>query len=178
MPLVAGVMITVFATCAWVQVRYWRDAVVLFEHTISVTQNNGLAQGALGEALYFRGETIRASWHFQEAIRLDPPNGLAGLAWVMATTANPKFRNGAKAVELAKMANHLTHYKDPEHLGTLAAAYAEAGNFPEAIDTARQALELARQVGRTDLAKDIEKRRSLYQQGQAYRDEAYDTFQK
>jgi len=177
MPLVATALISGFATCAWFQVRHWRNAVTLFEHTLNVSQKNGLAHGALGEALYFRGETVRALWHFQEAIRLDPTNGLSGLAWVMATTANPKFRNGAKAVELAKLANQLTNYKDPEHLDTLAAAYAEDGNFPEAIGTAVKAIELASQAGRNDLAREIDRRRSLYQHAQAYRDEAYDTFQ-
>ena len=139
LPLVAGVMIVVFGTVAWFQVGHWRNAVSLFQHTLSVTQNNLLIQGALGEALYFRGEVDQALVHFQEAIRLDPPLGLAGVAWVMATTSNPKFLNGAKAVELAKLANQMTSYQQPEPLDALAAAYAEAGNFPEAISTAERA---------------------------------------
>jgi tetratricopeptide (TPR) repeat protein len=178
LPLVTGVMIAICVTCAWFQVGYWRDAVRLFEHALRVTGNNALAQGALGEALYFRGEVDRALGHFQEAIRLDPPNGLAGLAWVMATTSNPQFRDGAKAVRLAKLANQITNYKQPEMLDTLAAAYAEAGNFSEAISTAQWAVELARAGGRTDLAREIEPRVALYRQGQAYRDAAYGTFLK
>jgi len=178
MPLVAGVLIAVYATCAWFQVRHWRDAVSLFEHTLSVTGKNAMAHGNLGQAFYFRGEVTRALGHFQEAIRLDPPNGLNGLAWVMATTSDTKFRYGAKAVQLAKQANQLTQYKQPDYLDTLAAAYAEAGNFPEAIDTARQALELAHHAGRTELARNIDQRIALYQQGRAYRDETYETFQK
>jgi protein O-mannosyl-transferase len=177
-PLAGAVMIAAYGTCAWVQVSYWRDTVTLFEHTLSVTKNNSMAQGTLGGALYFRGETIRALGHFQEAIRLDPLNGLNGLAWVMATTSNPKFLNGAKAVQLAKQANQLTQYKHPDFLDTLAAAYAATGNFPEAIDTAQMALALARQGGRTELARNIGQRIALYQQGRAYRDESYDTFQK
>jgi len=178
MPFVSGVLIVACAACAWFQVGYWRDSISLFEHTLSITENNVIAHANLGEALYSRGEVNRALWHYKEAIRLDPPVGLSELAWVMATTGNPKFRNGVKAVQLAKLANQLTQYKNPHHLDALAAAYAEERNFPEAIKTARQALELARLTGRTDLARAIEKRMSLYQQGQAYRDEAYDTFQK
>jgi tetratricopeptide (TPR) repeat protein len=177
MPLLAGVIISVFAVCTWFQVRYWRNAVTLFEHALSVTPNNAIANGALGEALYFRGEIDRALRHFQEAIRLDPPNGLSGLAWVMATTCNTKFRNGAKAVQLATIANQLTNYRQPDYLDTLAAAYAASNNFPEAIKNARLALGLAREAGRTDLAMDIEKRLSLYQKGQVYCDEAYDALQ-
>lgn len=178
LPLVTGVMIAICATYAWVRVGYWRDAVRLFEHALSVTENNALAQGALGEALYFRGEVDQALGHFQEAIRLDPANGLAGLAWVMATTSNPQYRDGAKAVRLAKLANQITSYKQPEILDTLAAAYAEAGNFSEAIITAEWAVELERARGATDLAREIEPRIALYRQGQAYRDEAYGTFLK
>ena len=173
LPLVAGIMIVALGTVAWFQVGYWRNAVTLFQHTLSVTQNNLPIQGALGEALYFRGEVDQATVHFQEAIRLNPPLGLAGVAWVMATTSNPKFLNGAKAVELAKLANQMTNYQQPDALDTLAAAYAEAGNFPEAISTGQWAAELARASGRTDLAREIQQRLALYQQGRPFRDEAY-----
>ena len=96
----------------------------------------------------------------------------------MATTSNPKFLNGAKAVELAKLANQMTSYQQPELLDILAAAYAEAGNFPEAISTAERAAELARADGKTDLAREIQQRTALYRQGHPYRDEAYETFQQ
>ncbi len=177
LPLVAGVMIAVYGTVAWVQVGYWRNAVTLFQHTLSITPNNPMIEGALAEALYYRGEKDQALVHFQELITLNPPLGLAGLAWVMATTRNPKLLNGAKAVELAKLANQMTSYQQPEALDTLAVAYAEAGNFPEAISTAQRAIELARASGRPDLAREIQERLALYRQGRPYRDEAYETFQ-
>jgi len=177
MPLVSGVIILLYGTCAWFQVSVWRDSVALFEHTLSVTRDNALAHGALGEVLYFQGKVDQSLVHFQQAIRLDPGNGLNGLAWVMATTGNPRFLDGAKAVELATMANKLTQYKQPGFLDTLAAAYAAAGNFPEAVNTANQALALARGAGKTDLAREIEKRLKLYRQGRIYRDEAYDALQ-
>jgi protein O-mannosyl-transferase len=178
LPLVAGIMIVVFGIAAWFQVGYWRNAVSLFQHTLSVTQNNLVIEGALGEALYFRGEKDQALVHFQKVIRLNPPLGLSGAAWVMATTSNPALLNGAKAVELAKLANQMTSYQQPEPLDTLAAAYAEVGNFSEAISTAQRAVELARASGRSDLANEIQQRLALYRQGQPYRDEAYETFQK
>jgi tetratricopeptide (TPR) repeat protein len=178
LPLVAGVMIAVYGTVAWFQVGYWRDAVTLFQHTLSVTPNNPMIEGALAEALYYRGEKDQALVHFQEFIILNPPLGLAGVAWVMATTRNPKLLNGAKAVELARLANQMTSFQQPEALDTLAAAYAEAGNFPEAISTAQRALKLARASGRSDLAREIQQRLALYRQGRPYRDEAYETFQK
>lgn len=178
LPLVAVIMIVVYGTAARFQVGHWRNAVSLFQHTLSVTQNNLLIQGALGEALYFRGEVDQSLVHFQEAIRLDPPLGLAGVAWVMATTSNPKFLNGPRAVELARLASQMTFYQQPEPLDALAAAYAEAGNFPEAVSTAERSIELARAGGRPDLAREIQQRLALYRQGRPYRDEAYETFQQ
>lgn len=177
LPLVAVIIIVVYGTVARFQVAHWRNAVSLFQHTLSVTRNNLLIQGALGEALYFRGEVDQALVHFQEAIRLNPPLGLAGVAWVMATTSNPKFLNGPKAVELARLASRKTSYRQPEPLDALAAAYAEAGNFPEAVSTAERAIELARAGGRPDLAREIQQRLALYRQGRPYRDAAYETFQ-
>ncbi len=148
MPMISGVMILIFSTCAWFQVCFWRDAVSLFEHAVYETSDNALAQINLGVALYFRGEVDRALRHFQEAMRLDSPDSLNQLAWVMATTGNPKFLNGAKAVELATATNKLTQYEQPAYLDTLAAAYAAAGNFPEAIKAAGEAIELARTPAR------------------------------
>ncbi len=178
MPLISGVLIAACAACFWFQVGYWRNSISLWEHTLSVTKDNFPAHVNLGEALYFRGEINRALRHYEEAIRLNPPLGLIELAWVMATTKDPEFRNGAKAVELARKANRLTQYKNPRYLDVLAAAYAAAGKFSEAISTAYQALEMASLDGKADLAQDIEKRISLYQQGQVYCDEAYDAYQK
>ena len=67
------------------------------------------------------------------------------LAWVLATCPEASVRNGAEAVELARRAVKLSDGREPAILGTLAAAYAEAGRFPEAVQTARKALELATQ---------------------------------
>jgi cytochrome c-type biogenesis protein CcmH/NrfG len=87
----------------------------------------------------------RAVTHYQAAIAIQPANAyfLNNLAWVLATCPNPQVRNGPKAVELAQRAERLGGAGNPAVLGTLAAAYAEAGRFPEAVRTARHALDLA-----------------------------------
>ena len=82
---------------------------------------------------------------------------------------NRKFRDGAAAVKMAERANQLTGYREPEMLDTLAAAYAEAGRFPEAIQTAQKAVDLASSADKDELAKDIESRMHLYQAGRPYR---------
>ena len=68
-----------------------------------------------------------------------------GLAWVFATSKNDKYRNGARAVELAEKAVHL--HRNANSLDTLAAAYAEAGKFKEAVETQEEALGLLKKPG-------------------------------
>jgi hypothetical protein len=54
-------------------------------------------------------------------------------------------------------------------LDTLAAAYAEAGRFPDAVATARAALKLAAKLDRPEWAKSVRARIALYEAGRAYR---------
>jgi superkiller protein 3 len=87
---------------------------------------------------------------------------LNNTAWMLATNPNASVRNGAEAVELAQRAVALSDGKSPEILATLAAAYAEAGRFFEAVQTARKALDLAIQQKKQPLANSIEIRIRLY----------------
>jgi protein O-mannosyl-transferase len=125
----------------------------------------------LGMVLDGLGEVDEAISHYQEAIRLKPdfPQALNNLAYILASAADPKFRDGAKAVQLAERANQLCEDPAPTLMDTLAVAYAEAGRFPEAIKTSQKAIDLARASNEEDLAKAIEARMSLYRAGRPYR---------
>ena len=92
------------------------------------------------------------------------------LAWVLATCPEASVRNGAEAVELAQRAVRLSGGREPAILGTLAAAYAEAGRFPEAVQTARKALELATQQNKQALAESIKAKIPLYEAGTPFRE--------
>ena len=85
----------------------------------------------LASALARLGRTHDAVVHFQEALRLEPDSieGLNNLAWLLATCNDATIRDGARAVQLAEHACVLTDHKQGFLLGTLAAAYAEAGRF-------------------------------------------------
>jgi tetratricopeptide (TPR) repeat protein len=87
------------------------------------------------------------------------------LAWLLATCPQASLRNGNQAVELAQRANQITGAKNPNFLCTLAAAYAEAGRFSEAVETAQRALPLAEAQYNTALADDIRSELNLYQSG-------------
>jgi protein O-mannosyl-transferase len=117
----------------------------------------------------------QATLHFKEAVRLDPnrPAFLNQLARLRATAGKAKFRNGPAAVKLAEKANQITAYRRVEMLDTLAAAYAEAGRFPEAIQAARKSLDLALTSGEKGLADLIVSRKRLYQAGHPYHESLY-----
>jgi tetratricopeptide (TPR) repeat protein len=88
---------------------------------------------------------------------------LNDIAWTLATNPNASIRNGAEAVELAQRAVQLSDGREPAVLGTLAAAQAEAGRFLEAVQTAREALELATQQDNSSLAESIKAKIPLYE---------------
>ena len=83
----------------------------------------------------------------------DSPGMLDELAWLLATYPDSNARDGAEAVRLAARACELTDRRVPAFLGTLAAAYAEAGDFPRAVATGEEALREARSLSDTDVIK-------------------------
>ena len=93
------------------------------------------------------------------------------LAWLLATCPAASRRNGAEAVEHARRAEQLTGGQAPEVLDALAAAYAETGRFPEALATARKALELAERQDKRELAHGLRTRIALYESGKPFRAE-------
>ena len=90
------------------------------------------------------------------------------LAWLRATCPVPPLRNGDLAIEHATLANRLCEGKQPEVLDVLAAAYAEAGRFPEAAATASKAMELATHQHNQPLANVLRTRIALYEAGRPY----------
>ena len=92
------------------------------------------------------------------------------MAWKLATSPETSIRDGVKAVALAEQAVRLSGGKEPMIIRALAAAYAEAGRFSEAIETAQHAQELAAQQGNTELADVLVMHIKLYQAGTPFRD--------
>jgi tetratricopeptide (TPR) repeat protein len=93
--------------------------------------------------------------HYRQAVQLSPNSAiyLNDLAWLLATHPDADIRNGPEAVTLAEKAVELTHGTQAAFLGTLAAAYAEVGRFPEAIAAAEKALDRARAAGQSQVAE-------------------------
>jgi hypothetical protein len=93
---------------------------------------------------------------------------LNNLAWLLASCPDAAFRNGLEAVRLATRACELTGYARPLLIGTLAAAQAEAGDFPAAIATAERAAALAGALRLEEVAAKNRELIQLYRQGQPF----------
>ena len=119
----------------------------------------------LASALAMEGNAAQAAMHYAEAIRgqSDYREALNSLAWIRATSEDPQLRNGSEAVRLAQRACQFTGHREVTALDTLAAAYAEAGRFAEAAQTARQALDLATQQNQPALAESIQAKFRRYE---------------
>jgi len=96
----------------------------------------------------------------------DVPAVANQLAWIHATNPDARWRNGTEAVRLAEHACALTGYRDPDLLDTLAAAYAAAGRFDDAVKIGRRAVEAA--SGNSEQAAEIRARVASYEAGQPY----------
>src|SRR5262249_53339066 len=94
----------------------------------------------LGFALDLQGRTKDAVACYREAVRLRPDDAKASndLAWILATCADAQLRDGPEAVRLAEHACALTATNQAIFVGTLGAAYAEAGRFSDAIAAAQK----------------------------------------
>jgi spermidine synthase len=103
------------------------------------------AETEVAAKLSGRGDFAGAVARYRRALQIDPylAEALNNLAWLLATCPESSLRNGAEAVQHAEQACQLTQYRRTIMVGTLAAAYAEAGRFSEAAATAQKACELA-----------------------------------
>jgi Flp pilus assembly protein TadD len=146
-----------------------QEAEVHFREAMRLEPSNAEACSGLAVALQDQGRIEEALRYYQESLRLwpDQPNILNNLAWIRATHPDPRFRDGGQALAAAKRAVELSR-GEVRIVDTLAAAYAEAGRFPEALATARKALDLAVQQNNPALADTLRARIALYEAGKPF----------
>jgi spermidine synthase len=114
------------------------------------------------------GDTPQAITEHKRALELQPswPLPMLSLAWIYATSPDPGLRDPTEAVRLATSVG--PEARTPRALDTLAAAYASAGRFEEAVGAVEEAIELAGNTGRTDFVATLQQRLRLYRQGKAF----------
>ena len=125
--------------------------------------------------LLVQNRDVRAGieqWEISLQIDPDDGNALNNLAWVLATYPADTIRDGKRAVELAEKAAVLPGGEAPIVLRTLAAGYAEAGDFSNAVNTAQRALDLATGQNNTSLLATLRHEIELYQARTPYRESA------
>ena len=146
------------------------EAVTQFQEAARLQTTNALANYNLALIHQERKQAREAVERFRLALKAqaDWPESLNNLAWILAANPDATVRNGAEAVKLAERACQLTDYKEPLLVGTLAAAYAEAGRFPEAVSAAGKARALALAAGQKEIAQRNQELLELYQAGHAY----------
>jgi tetratricopeptide (TPR) repeat protein len=117
-----------------------------------------------------KGDLDGALVDYTKSIAIDPnsADGYNALAWLLATASRDSIRDGKKALEFARKAAELTKWEDANALDTLAAAYAELGDFEEAIKWERKALSLPELAQSAD-ADRVRQRLQLYVEGKRYR---------
>ena len=127
----------------------------------------------LGLIFHREGDIEKAVYHWNMALQLRPDwaEVLNNLAWAKAAYKNASFHNPKEAIQLAQRASELTDNEEPGVLDTLSVAYAAAGRFPEAVETAEKALSLAQSSNQRQLAEEIQSHLELYKHGQPYYDD-------
>jgi Flp pilus assembly protein TadD len=150
------------------------EGIVQLQEALRLRPDFAEAHGKLALALETTGKSAEAIGEYRTALKLKPDlvEALNNLAWLLATDPEATLRNGVEAVDYAERACRLTRFQKTTCIGTLAAAYAEAGRFPDAIATAEKAIALARAQNERGLADANETLLGLYRQGQPFRQPA------
>ena len=140
------------------------EAIASWREGLSRQPSDKEMRNNLAVALLQTGHVKEAidQWHKSLAIHDNDLGALVSIAWVLATSPDNSVRDGAKAVYFARRAQQLATQQNPVATRTLAAAFAECGQFPEAITAAQQGLESAILQRNMELAKNLQSEIVLY----------------
>jgi tetratricopeptide (TPR) repeat protein len=148
------------------------DALIHYRKLLELQPDNIEVHNIVGTVLIQHGRIREAVEEWQKVLTIQSDNGnaMSNLAWVFATSPDDSLRDGAKAVQLASEALRISGHRIPIIFRTLAAAYAETGEFSKAIQAARQGVELANSQGNSGLAAELQGNIALYQAQRPLRD--------
>jgi tetratricopeptide (TPR) repeat protein len=160
-----------------------RKAAEIFTRVLEQDSDNASAQRFRADAYLNLGEHDKAIADFEHVLPQydEDQSVLNNYAWVLATSPDEKLRNGKKALELATKAAEITGYETPHILSTLAAAYAETGDFENAKKWSAKSIELSKksvEAAETDEQRaerkteqeQLEKELASYEEGKPVRE--------
>ena len=138
-----------------------------FNEAVKLAPSSPTVYGGRAQVYEKKGDYAKAGADFEEAAKVAPKDAMAinNLAWFLATCPEAAQRDGKRAVEQAKQAAEMSDHKQHGILDTLAAAYAEAGDFAEAVKWQKKAIELGPSA---EDKKKYEERAALYEMKKPY----------
>ncbi|MDE3065912.1 MAG: tetratricopeptide repeat protein [Verrucomicrobiota bacterium] len=146
--------------------KQWGPALSHYQRALRLNPAFADVHVRLGMVLSQQGDDSGAIVQYRAALRLNPHtlSALKKLAWLLATSPNPKLRNGTEAVHLATQATQ-ENPADAEAWDSLAEAEAVVGQFGNAVSNAKKALALATASHQNNLAGQVQNRLQLYESG-------------
>jgi Tfp pilus assembly protein PilF len=128
-----------------------------FDAALAIDANNWFLRYGRADLYLSVGKHAEAVKDYEIAFESQPDESglLNNFAWLLATSPDDKVRNGRRAIKLATKACELTDHKMPHILSTLAAAYAETGDFESAKRWSKKAVEIATEENREQLSKEL-----------------------
>lgn len=150
------------------QTGHIAKALECFDQALAAEGDNWSLRMVRADALLSVGRHADALADYAEAYRLKPDDSglLNNYAWLLATSPEDNLRDGGRAIELATEACKLTDYKRAHILSTLAASYAEKGDFDKAVEWSTKAVEL----GEGEMKEQLQKELDSYKGGKPWRE--------
>ncbi|HEX3998080.1 MAG TPA: tetratricopeptide repeat protein [Pirellulales bacterium] len=132
-------------------------AIEKFNIALAADSKNETTYAERGSAYLNLGKHAEAIHDYEQALKLKPDDSELqnNFAWVLCTSPDAKLRDGKRAVELAKQAAEASEYKEAYILSTLAAAYAETGDFDTAIKWSTKAVEVGDPKDKEELEQEL-----------------------
>ncbi len=149
------------------------EAIEVLTKILDADEGNNLARRLRGDMYLYAGEHEKAIGDFEKALEQNPnePGVLNNYAWTLATSPYAAVRDGKRAVELATKAAEVTEYGAPHILSTLAASYAEAGDFEQAVKRSEEAIAKATEMKTLDAYDgQLEAELRCYKSGEPWRE--------
>jgi tetratricopeptide (TPR) repeat protein len=151
---------------------YYKRASEMLKKELEKTPENAELIRSLADMELLFGHWQNAIDLYEKLITIDPKDSgaLNNYSWLLSTCPDEAFRNGERALEMAKTASEETFYKQPHILSTLAAAYAELGDFETARSWSQKAVELGEKTQHESLDS-LKKELETYKENKPWREE-------